>query len=223
MTREELKEHCQRQIQQFERVEKIMPVTSNDWKRYEEHKLILELLEQEPCEDAISRQEVLEYIEGSWAELGHSSENELVCQDIKEMPSVTPKQQTCEDTVSRQEAIKLIQKYGVGCFDAEEFSPEQCERFVISKLNSLPPVTPQHNTGHWIENAPEWQIVDPPYICSECGNFHLLKTNYCDQCGAKMVENEIHCNYTDAEIAKSFIEDVEAVKDLLPRTESEGK
>lgn len=47
MTREELKAHCERQIQQFERVEKIMPVTPNDWKRYEEHKLILELLEQE--------------------------------------------------------------------------------------------------------------------------------------------------------------------------------
>ena len=48
MTREELKEHCKRQVQQFERIEKIMPVTPNDWKRYEEHKLILELLEQEP-------------------------------------------------------------------------------------------------------------------------------------------------------------------------------
>lgn len=46
MTREELKEHCERQIQQFERVEKIMPVTPNDWKRYEEHKLILKLLEE---------------------------------------------------------------------------------------------------------------------------------------------------------------------------------
>lgn len=54
MTREELKEHCERQIQQFERVEKLMPVTPNDWKRYEEHKLVLELLERElfinkPC------------------------------------------------------------------------------------------------------------------------------------------------------------------------------
>lgn len=48
MTREELKAHCERQVQQFERVEKIIPVTPNDWKRYEEHKLILELLEQEP-------------------------------------------------------------------------------------------------------------------------------------------------------------------------------
>ena len=50
--------------------------------------------EQEPCEDAISRQAGLEYIEGSWAELGHSSENELVCQDIKKMPPVTPQPKT---------------------------------------------------------------------------------------------------------------------------------
>lgn len=42
------------------------------------------------AEDCISRQAVLEYIEGSEAELGHSSENELVCQDIKEFPPVTP-------------------------------------------------------------------------------------------------------------------------------------
>ncbi len=53
MTREELKAHCERQVQQFERVEKIMPVTLNDWKRYEEHKLVLELLEQEPILDKI--------------------------------------------------------------------------------------------------------------------------------------------------------------------------
>lgn len=47
---------------------------------------------KEPCADAISRQAVLEYIEGSEAELGHSSENELVCQYIKELPPVTPQQ-----------------------------------------------------------------------------------------------------------------------------------
>ena len=64
MTREELKEHCQRQIQQFERVEKIMPVTPNDWKRYEEHKLILELLEQTDG-DLISRTDLLKEL-GKW-------------------------------------------------------------------------------------------------------------------------------------------------------------
>ena len=36
-------------------------------------------------------------------------------------------------------------------------------------------------------------------------------------------ESEIHCTWTDSEIAKSFIEDVEAVKDLLPRAEGSGK
>lgn len=52
------------------------------------------MAKQEPCEDCISRQAVLEYIEGSEAELGHSSENELVCQDIKEFPPVAPKLKT---------------------------------------------------------------------------------------------------------------------------------
>lgn len=47
MTRTELRDHCERQVKQFERVAEIMPVTPNDWKRYEEHKLILELLKQE--------------------------------------------------------------------------------------------------------------------------------------------------------------------------------
>ena len=37
------------------------------------------------------------------------------------------------------------------------------------------------------------------------------------------VESEIHCNCTDAEIAKSFIEDVETVKELLQRSESEAQ
>ena len=58
-------------------------------------KKLAEYLEQEPCEDCISREAVLDYIEGSEAELGHSSENELVCQDIKEFPPVTPK--PCEE------------------------------------------------------------------------------------------------------------------------------
>ena len=53
MTREELKAHCERQIQEFERVEKIMPVTPNAWKHYEEHKMVLELLEQESVLDKI--------------------------------------------------------------------------------------------------------------------------------------------------------------------------
>ena len=55
-------------------------------------------------------------------------------------------------------------------------------------IKAIPSAEPK--TGYWIENAPEYQNIDPPYICSECGNMHLRKTNYCDQCGAKMVEKQ---------------------------------
>lgn len=82
MTREELKKHCERQIQQFERVEKIMPVTPNDWKRYEEHKLILELLEQEPRWIPMVRreptdEEKAEYLAQNGEELCYMLENEM--------------------------------------------------------------------------------------------------------------------------------------------------
>lgn len=51
----------------------------------------------------------------------------------------------------------------------------------------------------------------------------------CPNCNAELQEwvandkEQVACNCTDEEIAKSFIEDVEAVKDLLPRAESENK
>jgi hypothetical protein len=89
MTREELKVHCKKEIEMCELWANCKGEKPSG-KIYEEHKLVLELLEQEPCEDCISRYAVLEYIEGSDAELGHVSENELVCHDIKELPSVTP-------------------------------------------------------------------------------------------------------------------------------------
>lgn len=94
MTREELKEHCERQVQHFERVEKIVAVTPNDWKRYEEHKLILELLEQEPCEDAIDRAEAMTEIM-MFAENVKFDEEDIyikvsdAVQLLRDLPSVT--------------------------------------------------------------------------------------------------------------------------------------
>lgn len=100
------------------------------------------------------------------------------------------------DCISREEAIKTIQRYGVGCFDADEFSPEECERFVIAKLNGLNSITPQKpRKGHWIECMPrgaeEWC-----YKCSECNfwkykkTINLSKFSYCPNCGADMREVE---------------------------------
>ena len=63
MTREELREHCIREIDWFEKFGYKKVMNCFDKKRYEEHKLVLELLEQEPCEDAISRQATVDFLE----------------------------------------------------------------------------------------------------------------------------------------------------------------
>ena len=44
--REELKEHCKRQVARFEKIEKLQAVTPNDWKRYEEHRYVLSMIEK---------------------------------------------------------------------------------------------------------------------------------------------------------------------------------
>jgi hypothetical protein len=49
--------------------------------------MAIEALEQEPCEDCISRQAVIELVEGWW--IGHTKEDDLAT-EIKSLPSVTP-------------------------------------------------------------------------------------------------------------------------------------
>ena len=84
------------------------------------------------------------------------------------------------------------------------------------------------------------------YKCDRCGKFFEKYKNQgtseffnitrnpcvsgncldlCPKCNSELQEwvaNE-NCNCTDADIAKSFIEDVESVKDLLPGAESEDQ
>lgn len=67
-------------------------------------------------------------------------------------------------------------------------------------INSLPPVTPQPKTGHWIEIA-KYSDGNHKIECSECGS-HIFdrghansfnvknKYKYCPNCGIKMVESQ---------------------------------
>ena len=52
--------------------------------------MAIKSLEQQPSDDCVSRQAVVEYIKTCDAELGHDSENEAVVEDILNMPPVTP-------------------------------------------------------------------------------------------------------------------------------------
>ena len=59
MTKEELREHCEKQVKACEMWAKTRGEEPSG-KVYEEHKLILELLEQQPSDNCVSRQSILE-------------------------------------------------------------------------------------------------------------------------------------------------------------------
>jgi hypothetical protein len=50
----------------------------------------IELLKQEPCEDAVSRQAVLDYAKDTILNLCMHDDTEVFCDEIKDLPSVTP-------------------------------------------------------------------------------------------------------------------------------------
>ena len=132
MTREELKEHCKKQIESCEMWAAYKGQEPHG-KIYEEHKLILELLEQEPTTkndlgvDCVARQDVERYIEGFINEYTSTEELEFInleLDGLKHIPSVT--QEPILDnviTVSRRthnathygeelrRALQIIDKY----------------------------------------------------------------------------------------------------------------
>ena len=78
----------------------------------------------------------------------------------------------CEDAISRQAVLDAIRK----------------SRFLVDAkqiIDDLPSVTPKQKMGHWINYQKNIWIYAQ---CSECGTVHDTKTNYCPNCGAKMVE-----------------------------------
>lgn len=87
------------------------------------------------------------------------------------------------DCISRKEAILQIQRYGVGCFDPEEFDAEEAERFVIHKLNELLSIKPI--AGKWL-----YPTLIPDDItghmhgeCSVCHKVRIID-EYCSNCGS---------------------------------------
>lgn len=97
---------------------------------------------------------------------------------------------------------------------------------------------PQEDDGD--KDFSDWVLVSiriNPYQSIVCSAYYCFSERkwYLERMGCGVIvawmplpeeyktESEVHCNCTKEEIAKSFIEDVEAVKDLLPRAESEDK
>lgn len=142
------------------------------------------ILDQKPCEDAISRREVLE-IQAKYAEHIGATKFWQMRDDIKALLPVTP--QPCSDAISRQEVLEQTYKWS-----KDEFLRIAKPFYYLSKkINSLSPVNPQPQpkTGHWTNGDP---------ICPCCGEdkFKDLDADiwsdwqpkYCPNCGARMTK-----------------------------------
>lgn len=81
------------------------------------------------------------------------------------------------DLIRRQDVLKICDKYNGQGWVWSMIRKE------VEELQSV-----ELKTGHWIANAPQYDMLNPQYICSECGNAHTRTTPYCEICGAKMVE-----------------------------------
>ena len=173
-------------------------------------------LEQEPCEDAISREDVIKLIECSGYDLQYRSENADMCDDVRKLPSVQPKEQEPKywinkdnniyklsdvptitvpqmngiDMVSREQVLNVIADF----VTFEEYIDENHHLTFVpleKKINMLPSVQPNCK-GHWIEC--ETNI----YSCSYCSHSISITPEdndineliLCPFCGAEMESEE---------------------------------
>ncbi len=161
-----------------------------DMQPYEEAvNMAIEALEQEHCDDVISRQAVFEMAyDMSEIDGEHFTEPRMVVdvEDIQKLPSVNP-QEPCEDSISREDALMALTG------EWTELTDELIHKFII-RIKNLPPVTPQPKTGHWIPIGYDGYADGYPVIeeweCSECGFEHSgdddTLTTFCPNCGARM-------------------------------------
>ena len=172
----------------------------------EAHEMAIKALEQQTCEDCISREAVLENIKGlkksPWfnddipgVRIVRKEAVEIIedlC--IKNLPSVNhaEKQELCEDAVSRQAVLDIF---------ADNADAVRPYSKTWEEVKALPSVNPQPKTGYWIGHREHCENlgVMPSGLgayewCSNCDcgidvrEWHINNYNYCPDCGAKMVK-----------------------------------
>ena len=125
---------------------------------------IIKALEQQPCEDCISREEMLKYQQYLHGKMSNE-ENHKLWNFIKGLPSVTPRRdlaETSQDCISRQAVLDVINFEDEWLFDAKSYNADTKIAFsaIKSKISELPPVTPQY-TDEEIDKA---QAVEQAYV-----------------------------------------------------------
>lgn len=154
-----------------------------------------ECKDYELSEDAVSREAMLS-LQTEYAEKMDATTFWELRDDIRALPSVTPRTnlaETSQDCISRTE---LIQK-----LNAWDSKAHGIPNYAWKVIREMPSVTPERPKGKWIY-TPKRRLIDETdegcvYMtdyrctCSECGGdfgFQKMSDAYCKYCGAKMVE-----------------------------------
>ena len=161
-------------------------------------KMAISALEQEPCEDAISREHLLSEIEklkqSPWYNDKRGNGFEYLIKEavdtvvdlcIKQEPSVQPKPIECEDAISLEAVIEWLKEKDFIKMSWQEDNARK-------ELQEYFSVTPSHK-GHW-ETFEVYQggIKETWYECSKCkwNSALLIPRKYCPNCGAEMESAE---------------------------------
>ena len=154
----------------------------------EAFKMAIKALEQEPCVDAISREDAIDILLNEMECVQRASDEECnrdcaKCDLLRDTNKILqayriairalehPEENVvaivpCGDAISRQKVLDVI--------NLNWYYRKNC----IEVIENLPSVNPQQKTGYWIHNK-----------CDECGASRPpLFDNYCPNCGAKMIE-----------------------------------
>jgi hypothetical protein len=141
MTREEAKS-CIGTIEMLQRlaynIHGVMDVIDAD-----NCKKIIKALEQEPCEDAISRKAVINQIFYSTDNNGDVVLGSALRERIEKLPSVTPTNKECVDCVSRKAVLDMAKSYNTDGYDS--YTPLVVD---VEDIEELPSITPIRPKGH---------------------------------------------------------------------------
>lgn len=185
----------------FEEVDNSTYYSPDKWR--EACVVISEWLEQEPCEDAISCEDIEECKE-LMTDINGDTVYVVRMSDIRQLPPVKP-QESCVvpdtnvgDIISKQTVLDTISELNaISFYEAQEDSKE-CYYEIRQAIKDLSPVKPQ--TGHWIMPQQDDGMSDPIYYqvrCSECGfdldpqtwyqELHQYDADkFCPKCGCPM-------------------------------------
>ena len=82
------------------------------------------------CEDCVARKAVIDLISHSILNLKSKFQKEVLCDEINELPSVTPQLPECEDAVARKDVIKI-------------FHAGYHSKSMVEEVRDLPSVVPK--------------------------------------------------------------------------------